>query len=47
MHLAIFLGESSLTADSAVLTVFETSKNIDFQGGIPTFKYKTKMRHGL
>jgi len=31
-------------ADSAVLTVFETLKNIDFQGGIPTFKYETKMR---
>jgi len=31
-------------ADSAVLTVFERLTNIDFQGGIPTFKYETKTR---
>jgi len=31
-------------ADSTVLTVFETLKNIDFQGGIPTFKNETKTR---
>jgi len=44
MHLAIFLGEYPITAQSSFsfkmrcLMVLETLKNIDFQGGIPTFK---------
>jgi len=35
---------STVGADSTVLTVLETLTNIDFQVGIPTFKNETKTR---
>jgi len=53
MHEEKFLGNTPITPItksgnspivSAVLTVFETLKNIDFQVGIPTFKNETKTR---
>jgi len=49
MHLAFFLGEYPFTVqtDSGVLTVFETLKIFDFQGGTRTFKNEIKTRLGL